>query len=241
MSADLLDRRVLGGVRFVDGVTGLPISRMLVVGAPNVRWIRNRSGDYVAAAAPGLAAHTRTFAAPPAAPPLGSVAVAITVSDPLGEYVARRATVTLPRDPDPAHGDQAGSLFRPVGVPLYPAPVARTAPGWAVLRVTVRGNTPDSRLPGALLKVVQDVTQRVLARGLADARGEALVAVPGIPVTTFSTGPGPVLATQVAARLQVFAPAAGAEPSDPDQLETQPVLKSAPVQLASGRSLQLSL
>jgi len=241
MSAALLDRRVLGGVRFVDAVTGLPVSRMLKVSAPNVRWIRNRSGDYVVALAPGLGAHTAAFVAPPAAPPLGNVAVAITVSDPLGEYLPRRAVVTLPRDPDPAHAAQGGSLFRPVGVPLYPAPVAPTAPGWAVVRVTVRGATPESRLPGALLRVVQDGTERVLARGLADARGEALVAVPGIPVTTFSAGPGPVLATQVAAHLQVFAPAAGADPSDPDELETQPVLKSAPVQLASGRSLHLSL
>lgn len=242
MSTDLLDRRVLGGVRLMNAVTGLPIVRTLEVSAPNVGWIRNGSGDYIVTFAPGLAAHTVAFAAPPAAPPLASVALTVTVRDPLGEYLPRRATVTLPRDPDPAHDTQPASLFRPIGVPLYLAPAASTAPGWAVVRVTVLGPTPDSRLAGALLRVEQDVTQTVLARGLSDARGEALVAVPGIPVTTFgTTGTGPVLATQVAAKLQVFAPNPGAEPSDPDQLETQPVLKSAPVQLASGRSLYVSL
>jgi hypothetical protein len=241
MSAELLERRVLAGIQFVDGVTGLQVSRPLDVSAPEVQWLRNRSGDYVVKTAPGLEEHTTPFFTPPPTPPLGSVSATITVSDPRGEYLSRRAVITLPRDPDPQHGDQAGSLFRPVRVPVYPAPVARTAPGWAVLRVTVLGATSDTRLPRALLRVVQDVTHRVLARGLADDRGEALVAVPGIPVTTFSTVPGPVLATEVAARLQVFAPAADAEPSDPDQLETQPILKSAPVQLASGRTVSLSL
>ncbi len=235
MTAELLDRRVLAGIRFVDGVTGLAIARMLAVSAPNVRWIRNRSGDYVVAGAPGLEAHVTAFAAAPGAPPLGTLDMTLTVRDPLGEYLPRRATIELPRDPDPTHGDQPGSLFRPVTVPLYPAPIARTAPGWAVLRVTAQG------LPGALLKVVEDGTDRVLARGQTDARGEALVAVPGIPVTTFNTGTGPVLATEVAATIQAFAAAEGAEPSDPDELETQNVSKSAPVQLASGRSLSLSL
>jgi hypothetical protein len=235
MSVDLLDRRVLGGVRFVDAVTGLPVSRTLAVSAPKVGWIHNSSGDYVVASAPGLEAHEDAFSAPPGVPDVGSVAITLTVRDPLGEYLPRRATVRLPRDPDLTHADQPASLFRPVGVPLYPAPIARTAPGWAVLRVTAQ------EWPGALLKVVQDGTNQVLGRGQSDARGEALVAVPGIPVTTFNTGMGPVLATQVAAQLQVFAGAGGAEPSDPDQLEEQPPSKSAPVQLASGRSLSLSL
>ncbi|PYP59204.1 MAG: hypothetical protein DMD40_03715 [Gemmatimonadetes bacterium] len=241
MSVDLLDRRVLGGVRFINAVTGLPVDRVLDVRAPNVQWIRNGSGDYVIALAPGLAAHTVAFAAPPAAPPIGSVTLTVTVRDPLGEYLPRRATITLPRDPDPTHAAQTGSLFSPVGVPLYLAPAASTAPGWALVRVTVLGGTPDDRLAGALLRVVQDVTGRVLARGLSDARGEALVPVPGIPVTTFGTGTGPVLATDVTASLQVFAPTQETDPSNPDQLETQPVLKSAPVQLSSGRSLYLSL
>jgi len=235
MTAELLDRRVLGGIRFVDGVTGLPIQRMLAVSAPNVRWIRNRSGDYVVAGAPGLEAHVAAFAAAPGAPPPGTLNMTLTVSDPLGEYLPRRATMELPRDPDPTHGDQPGSLFRPVAVALYPAPIARTAPGWAVLRVSAPGR------PGALLKVVEDDTDHVLARGQTDARGEALVAVPGIPVTTFNTGTGPVLATEVAANVQLIAAEDGAKLSDPDELEHGDISNSAPVQLASGRSLSLSL
>lgn len=241
MTAELLGRRILGGVTFVDATTGLPVSRRLDVSAPGVRWIRNRSGDYAVADAPGLAAHTTEFIAPPAAPPLGTAAATVTVRDPLGVYLPRRATIPLPRDPDPTHADQGGSLFRPVRVPLYPAPIAATAPGWCVVRVTVLGAAPGTRLPGALLRVVQDGTARILARGMADDRGESLVAVPGIPVTTFGAGGGPVLATQVAAHVQVFPPAAPPTVGDPDQLETQPVLKSAPVQLASGRSLSMSL
>lgn len=241
MTAELLDRRILAGVRFVDAVTGLPVSRSLRVTAPGVRWVRNRSGDYVVAAAPGLAAHTGAFAAPPPAPPVGSVLVILTVEDPGGAYLPRRASLALPRDADPAAAEGADSLFRPVDIPVYPAPAAPLAAGWAVVRATILGPEPGTRLPGALLRVVRESDDAVLNRGVADARGEALVAVAGIPVTTFSTDAGPVLATEVAARVEVIPSPTPDEPSDPDMLDTQPVLKSAPVQLASGRSLHVSL
>lgn len=241
MTAELLDRRILAGVRFVDAVTGLPVPRTLRVVAPGVRWIRNRSGDYVVAAAPGLEAHTAAFTAPPALPPVGSVVVMLTVEDPAGAYLPRRASLALPRDPDPAAGDQPGSLFRPVEIPVFPAPAAPVAASWAVVRVTVLGDDPEARLPRAMLRVVRQSDGVVLNRGLADGRGEALIAVAGIPVTTFSTDEGPVLATEIAARVEVIASPTPGEPSDPDLLDTQPVLKSAPVQLASGRTLHLSV
>ena len=125
MSADLLERRILGALRFVHGVSGAPLARVLVLRAPGVAWQRNRQGEYLITAVPGLSEHTTAFLAPPATPPIGSVSVTVDVVDPLGEFLPRRVQLRLPRDPDPARADQPDSLFRALTVALFPAPAAK--------------------------------------------------------------------------------------------------------------------
>lgn len=221
------DRRVLGAVRFVDATTRLAVTTPIVVRAAGVRWQRGRGGDHVVFAAPGLDAHADAFGGPPGTPAPGSVAVELTITDPSGRYLARRRTIRLPLDPaapaegaapppladfDPASADDVGSLFHPVTVVLFPAPAASTAPGWAVVRGTTR--------PGALVRVVRASDGAHLTSGLADDRGEVLVAVAGIPVTTWShNGGGPVVATGVDVRLEVIHDPAAPSPPDPLDLE----------------------
>lgn len=65
---DRLDRRVLGAVRLIDGITGRPVARPLTVAADGSRFLRNREALYVIREAPGLAAHQSACEAPPAAP-----------------------------------------------------------------------------------------------------------------------------------------------------------------------------
>ena len=75
-------------------------------------------------------------------------------------------------------------------------------------------------------------------------RGEALVVIRGIPVTTWETGPGAVLATEIAATLEaVFDPAAPELP-DPDDLEARRATlnrATTPVMLAAGRVIAMRL
>ncbi|MFL5493836.1 MAG: hypothetical protein ACJ8DC_05545 [Gemmatimonadales bacterium] len=236
MIAESVDRRVLAALRFVDGVTGAMLQRPLVLEAPGTRWIRNASGHWVLAEAPGLESHPGAFIAPPATPALGSVALTIGVRDPAGSYLARRVTIALPRNPDPGAADQPASLFRPIAVPLYLAPAASLASGWAVLRLTVTGATPASRLGGALLRVALASDGTVLARGLSDDRGEALVAVPGIPVTTWSEAPGAVIVNQIEARVAVIPNPNPAVPPDPETMDALAASKQVNVMLASGRT-----
>lgn len=245
MITEQTDRRVLGALRFIDAVSGLEITERLVVSAEGARWTRNRRGWYVLRAVPELAAHEDSFDAPPAAPAIGSVRVRFNVKDPGARYLARRGTIEVPRDPDPAHAAQGASLFRATPVALFPAPQAPTAPGWAVVRASVAGPAAGTVLAGALLRAVRASDNTRLGSGMTDTRGEALVAIQGIPSTTFGEGAGPVLATDVAARLEVvFDPnAAGAFP-DPDDLEArraQLLVKSAPVTLASGRAVKVAV
>jgi hypothetical protein len=243
--AEQMDRRVLGALRFVDAVSGLEVLDALAVSSEDARWIRNRRGWFVLRAVPQLVAHEDAFTAPPTTPAIGRVQVRFTVKDPAARYLARGGTIDLPRDPDPAHAAAGASLFHPTPVALFPAPRAPTAPGWAVVRATVSGPAAGTVLAGALLRAVRASDNTRLGSGMTDDRGEALVAIQGIPSTTFAEGAGPVLATDVAARLEVvFDPSAASASPDPDDLEArraQLLVKSAPVTLASGRAVKVAV
>lgn len=254
MRLETVERRVLGAVRFLDATTRVPVRSPLAVAGGGVRLVRNRQGLFVLLQAPGLEAHSASFPAPPPQPAVGSLRVELAVSDPEGRYLPRRLALDLPRDPDPEHAEQEGSLFRPVDALLYPAPAAAVAPGWAVIRATVVRAGTRAPLPGALLRVVRKSDGEVLARALTEwrdrVRGEALVAVPGVPITTWGDGDPdePVLVNEVPVSLEAFFdpafdPAAGLAP-DPDRLELlRPGLPSAreDLKLASGRTEKKTL
>jgi hypothetical protein len=93
------------------------------------------------------------------------------------------------------------------------------------------------------LRVVDDSEGEVLSSGISDERGEALVIVPGVPITKFADdededdgGPDngnglddeeddgeepPVMVTTLPVRLEVSLDATGNWPVDPDVLEQQ--------------------
>ncbi len=209
---DRVERRVLGALRCIDATTGVAIEQSLRVevtlAAGAARLLRNRSGLYVISEAPLLASHSAAFAQPPASPATGSLTCGASVSDPSGRYLPRLASVSLPRDPLPAAAQSADSLFQPIEIPLYPSGIAPLGANWAILRVTLfdAGNT--LALGGALLRVSKNGT--VLARGLTDWRGEALLPVPGVPVTTWSDMPGAVVVSEIEVSIDaVFDPARG--------------------------------
>ena len=256
-----VESRVLGALRCIDATTRSPVETPLQLTLPQGRLQRNRSGLYVIVQAPGLEAHEAEFDAPPPAPAVGSVALVAPVSDPGGRYLPRSVAFTLPRDPAPANAASPGSLFRAIDVPMFPASAAPVGGNWALLRVSV--TTPGSgdaafALGGVLLRVLQD--GEPLARGLSDARGEALVAVPGVPVTTWSDMPGAVVVGEINVQLEATAEtasvqrtpmadvAAGRAPAsaavDPDRLEAGGagfVRVSMPLALAAGRSQTVSV
>ena len=253
------EHRVLGAFRCVDATTLAPIDDPLVVSAQGARFLRNRSGLYVVWSWTGLSAHEDAFEQPPAAPPIGSEVLDVEVRDPGGRYLPRRARLALPRDPSPAHAAEADSLFRAADVPMYPAASAPLGANWVEVRVTVRETASGDALGGALLRVVAGA--RVLARGLTDWRGEALVPVAGVPVTTWSTEPGAVVVTEISGSLECYFDAAtgtrtaaaevraAAGPAtpplpDPEALEAgRAALPQSitPLVLAAGRSVAVAI
>ena len=215
---ELLESRVLGALRWIDAVTQTPITRPLTVTGTGLRFIRNLSGLTVITHANGLEAYTRTFdlTSLPAgqAVPNGSLALTAEVADPSGTYLPRRFTVDLPRDPSPdllpPDGRRpAGSLFTPIEVALLPAPAARLPAGCAEVRVLIRTPTGQG-IRNALARVVATSGGAVLGCGLADDRGEALVAVPGLKHFAPGATEEEVVSVVTEARLEIILPPADA-------------------------------
>lgn len=200
--------RVLGAVAFADATTGTAIDAPLRVDAPNARFIRNRSGLYVLRDYPPLQSHEQQFLNPPALPALGSVSLTVRVSDPLGVYLPRLFTLALPRDANPANAGAANSLFRPQTVLLYPSANAPVGANWSVLRVSLTASPSGDALGGAGLRVFTN--DKTWAKGMTDWRGEALLPVVGVPVTTFSEEIGAVVVSSINVSLRAaFDPAVG--------------------------------
>ena len=237
MTAELVERRVLGAVQFVDSTTGRRVRTPLALDAAGVRFVRNHSAMYVLMTAPGLTDYTLTFQPTPATPP--SVAIAGTVSDPSLQYLTRRFTLTCPGDANPGPPLPANSVFRPVSVRLFPAPAASTLPTWAVVRAHVTRGGAD--VAGALVRVVRRSDRVRIGTGISDARGETLVTVPGIPLVNWDQGAGPVLVSQIDVTLEtVFDPNAAAPP-DPDGLDARAAASSVDSRLGAGTELIIGL
>lgn len=224
MILEHVERRVLGAVIFIDATTGTRVRGPLRVEARGVRFVRNRSGCYVVFGAPGFRAYTDSFRVQPVVPDddgvaLESVTFEMSVRDPQRRYLPRRSAIRLPLDPATTRPNEGAWLFAPVEVRLFPSPGSNTVPGWAVIRATVREQGRTDRLPWSLIKVNREGTTNLLAMGLADRRGEALVAVPGLPVTTSDTGVGRVLTSEIAVELEVVFDTRVRKVRDPEDLE----------------------
>jgi hypothetical protein len=189
-----VEQRVLGALRCVDATTGVPLREPLAWKGDRLTVVRNLGGLYVIREWTPLATHAPAFQSPPPQPSIASLPLELSVRDLSGRYLQRRVQLALPRDPAPEHAMNADSLFRPIDIPMYPSASAPLGANWVALRVTVRETASGDALGGALLRVVSNGS--VLARGLTDWRGEALVAVAGVPVTTWSTEPGAVIVTE---------------------------------------------
>lgn len=248
--AETIDRRYLGALKCVDRATGFHLTRAIKIEAQQVRFYRNHSSLYVIQDVPGLEQYTRAFNPVPGEPATGSVAVTVSLSDPLNQYLPRSLQINLPRDADPAHSVQEDSLFNPVQVKLYAAPNASLMTNWSTVRVSVIRDSDDSDeepVAGALLRVVRTADDFVLSSGLSDQRGEALVIVPGIPITQFADEtdsnddddePAPVVVSEIPARLEVSLPANPVWPVDPDELElnhSSNLVKTENLTLRTGR------
>jgi len=186
LSPDLLDRRALALLALVDPL-GRPLIGPARITGDGVRTAAKPGGNWALLAAAGLESHIGAFAHAPAAPGQGAIKCVIDIRPYSGALAPRRAVVPLPRDPDPDHKDQAGSLFAPVPIALLPSPTCPIPPTAAAVRVTVRKRGDGRRVANALVRVASNNGQ-FAARSVTDAAGEALVIVPSFPFAFTGSG-----------------------------------------------------
>lgn len=181
---EFADRRALAALVFVDAL-GARVRSPVSVAAPGVRLLHKRPGEIVVMGVPALAAHD-AFDPALDVPAAGSVTVQLDIHPAQRGLGARRFALRLPRKPVPADPLPADSLFRPVEIPLLPAPGATPTGLVAALSVTLRRADDARRIEGALIRLTPE-GGRPVARALTDAAGEALLLAPGVPVSV----PGP--------------------------------------------------
>lgn len=184
---ETVDRRIFGAVELIDDLSGDRVSAPLQVSAPGLGLLRNRLGLWVIREVPGQDGYTRAFDDPPARPPRSDFR--FEVQDAGERFLPRAVTLPLPRwlpTPQDAEGDpvaEADDARRPVALRLYPGAAAVLRPGWTVLRL--RLHLPAEPAIGLANVLVEATPPAALAlplrRTLTDRRGEALIAIPGVP------------------------------------------------------------
>ncbi|WP_157269837.1 hypothetical protein [Azohydromonas aeria] len=186
-----VERRVFGAIEFLDDVTGARVLAPLSVAGPGLRIVPNHGGLYVLRAWAGHDDYTRAFDGAPADPPRSEVA--LSVHDPARRYLPRAFSLALPRRlPTPGQPvPDADNALRPVPVRLAPAPALPLRGSWAVLRLQVvaDGSTPPLGLANVLVEATPAVAGLAVQRTLTDTRGEALVAIAGVPPLLPDPGP----------------------------------------------------
>jgi hypothetical protein len=199
LSPDLLDRRALALLRLVD-VYGRPVEGPVRVEGDGVRLIAKGDGHIAVLAAAGLEAHAAAFETPPGTPALRSRHILLDLTLAGGVASPRRFDLRLPRDPNPANAGNQHSLFRAVEVEMPASPRTALFGSACSVRVTVR-RADDERLVENALVRLESEDGTFAARALTDARGEANLIVPELPIAF--TGGGANLQAELPARVVV--------------------------------------
>ncbi len=158
LRSDCTGRRVADGLRVrVAVVAGLRQS-------PAVRAVPSPSGIH--------ALHRLPVA--------GATAAVVRIDDAAGRYLPTRLRCTLPLPPTPALNGPACAAG---DVPLFLSPDQPAPAGLATVRASIWNATANTPAAFALLLLREPRSGRLLGRGLADERGQVLVALaPGEPI-----------------------------------------------------------
>lgn len=236
-----LDHRCLGAIEFVDAITGARIRDPLQVRSARLDLRANASALYVIHGAQGLEEHLEAFEAMPTAPAFEAAGeFELEVVDRRQRYLARRARIKLPRKQAPL--DDAASVLNPLRVTLYPSGARPVEASWAVLRASVCVVDGERRIgvANAWLTLTSALAGVAPATALTDARGDALLAVPGVAPVRPTQDVNGALTRSFPATLRVLlhedvvqrADVASPLPvADPDQIERDLLQRPAAVQV----------
>ena len=220
-SLDLLDRRALAWLRPVD-IYGRMVDGPLRIDGAGIASVRKRDGTIAILAAEGFDDYGASLATPNT-PAVASRAVPLDLKPASAETSPRRFVLRLPRDANPAKAKEAGSIFQSVEIELLPGPAARLVGSACALRASVRRKSDKKVIQNALVRARSE-DEQFTARGVTDARGEATLIFPALPIAF--PGAGANLRPEVQARVVVTVDPASARFHHPDEI---PAASDAPV------------
>ena len=166
------------GVMFRNGVDARVVSDGLLVSLKDPQQ-PHLSPQQLAANGSGVfvAHQVRRLRTPGASSPMATRRYTLQVKDPLGRYLPLTIPADLPSDGlfEPACLGTSPGAAMP-HVPLYSAAAHTVPPGHAEVRVDLRlASKSDAAAAWARLELWLDDTDTLLAEGLADERGSALL------------------------------------------------------------------
>jgi len=192
-----VDRRVLGAFQCVDAITRQPVLDRVLASTGELDLRPKANGVFVVFGAPGMRALTTQFE--PKLPWPAPTPFIVSLTPAGGRYLPRRVSIALPRSPTPM--TDASSSMIPQAVTLFPSAAAIPGGNWAVVRASVTRGASTNGIAFAVLRLVRDSDSVVLATGMSGSNGEALLAVPGIGVTSNPNGGGAVTTATIDATL----------------------------------------
>lgn len=186
LAPDLLDRRAIALLALVDSY-GAQLTGPVRIGNDALRSVLKPGGRIALLDAPGFAAYTAAFDAPPAAPNVATLTLAIDLTPAHRGVLPRRITLRLPRKPNPAQRADADSLFQPVMVSFSASPRVAVQGEACILRVSVRRSGDGALVENALIRA-RSSDGKHTSWALTDPAGEAALVFPALPVSF--PGPG---------------------------------------------------
>jgi hypothetical protein len=206
-----VDRRILGAFVCVDAMTGNSIPGPLLASNPLWKLKPNQSGIFVIFDGPGFNDQTGQFVLEGAWP--AAVSFEITIQDPQGAYLPRRATIKAPlavpavtaANISTVTSDKT-AVFDPQPVTLYPTAAAAVSPNWAVIRVSVvRAAAPSAGLAWAYVRADSvPAGTEPLAEGVTGLNGETILVVRGQSTQVSSSAAGPLTAATIPVRVSAW-------------------------------------
>lgn len=191
LAPDLLDRRALALLRLVD-VAGRPVPGPVRIEGDGVRTVAKGDGRFALLEARGFEAYTASFD-PIAAAPVKTVRLDLTPAAP--DVAPRGFGLRLPRDPN---AGSPSSLFEAQAVEMLPSALARRSGSACTIRVSVRRGDDKRVVEGALVRALSG-DGAFAARAVTDARGEACLLFPFLPLAF----PGGTISAEQPARVVV--------------------------------------
>lgn len=191
LAPDLLDRRALALLRLVD-VSGRPVLGPVRIEGDGVRTLAKGDGRFAVLEASGFEAYAASFD-PIAATPAKTIRLDLTPAAP--GVAPRSLGLRLPRSPD---SDAPSSLFEALLVEMLPSALVARSGSACTIRVSVRRGGDGRVVEGALVRA-RSADGAFSARALTDARGEACLLFPFLPLSF----PGSTISPEQPARVVV--------------------------------------